>query len=106
MEDIHNAGSSVEKFFDNTDAELEININSLLAQIKDLQHQVLTIMATWASFQAMDWRRSLSGGSLPLAPPGSYIRSIHSEASSSNCPDNYQNNSPVLPATNTNLASG
>ena len=102
MEGIHDAGLSMERFFDKTDAELEISINSLLAQIKDLQHQVINAMTMRASYQAMDWQRSLSGGSLPLAPYGSYISSTNLGASSSN----YQANSPLLPATNTNLASG
>ena len=77
MEGIHDAGLSMERFFDKTDAELEISINSLLAQIKDLQHQVINAMTMRASYQAMDWRRSLSGGSLPLAPSGSYISSTN-----------------------------
>ena len=101
LDDIRDVSSSMEEFFDNTDAELEIDINSLLAQIKDLRDKVLTAMATRASFQAMDWRRSFSGGSLPLAPSGSYIRSINLEASSSNCQNNCQLNSPDLPSTTT-----
>ena len=54
MEGIHDAGLSMERFFDKTDAELEISINSLLAQIQDLQHQVIN---------ARQW----TGGGLSLA---------------------------------------
>ena len=105
LDDIRGVGSSMEEFFDTTDAELEIDINSLLTQIKDLRHKVLTAMATRASFQAMDWRRSFSGGSLPLAPSGSYIRSVNLDASSSNCRDNCQIPSPNLPSTATDQVS-
>ena len=97
------AGRSVEDFFDKTDADLEVRINSLLAQVKDLQGQVVSAMTLRASYQAVDWRRSLSGGGLPLAPSGSYISSTNLGASSSSSQALITDTSEIPLPTTTNV---
>ena len=71
----------MEDYLDKADADYEIRITNMLKQLKDLRAQIDSAMTLRASLQAVDWRRN--AGCLPQAPPGSYIRSINFEASSS-----------------------